>query len=250
MKGFNMSTYKFTRNTYMDTYNTDIARRATAGGVLRQFNETATQNMAAFGPSYDELLDTGRALMVSRMDIEILEPPVMEEPIQAGTWPVLPKGAVIHRCYELSKEGKILARGCSDWALVESASRKILRMTADTFPNYIYGDYVNIFKKKFHIGKEEAASMETVGTHRVTLRDCDCNGHINNTYYADILCDCIPELYDYEHHWVKSMRLHFAKEAPLGSVITLRRCKDGDTYLFQTFLEDGSLNIECQIGTA
>ena len=242
-----MDQYKFTRDTYMDTYNTDIARRATAGGVLRQFNETATHNMAYFGPSYDELLDSGRALMVSRMDIEILQPPMMEEPIRVSTWPSLPKGAVIHRCYEMEKDGRILARGASDWALVETESRKILRMTAETFPNYTYGDYVALFDKKFHIDKNTAESMEIAGVHRVTLRDCDCNGHINNTYYVDILCDCIPELYDYKNHWVKSVRLHFAKEAPLGSEITIRRCKSDHIYLFQTFLEDGSLNIECQL---
>ena len=245
-----MQDYKFTRDTYMDTYNTDIARRATAGGVLRQFNETATRNMAHFGPSYDDLLDSGRALMVSRMDIEILEPPLMEEPVQASTWPVLPKGAVIHRCYEISRDGKILARGSSDWALVDSESRRILRMTAETFPNYRYGDYVPLFDKKLHIDKETADAMEDAGVHRVTLRDCDCNGHVNNTYYADILCDLIPELYDYEHHWVRSVRLHFAKEAPLGSEISIRRFKENNVYLFQTFLEDGSLNVECRIELA
>ena len=245
-----MQDYKFTRDTYMDTYNTDIARRATAGGVLRQFNETATRNMAHFGPSYDELLDSGRALMVSRMDIEILEPPLMEEPVQASTWPVLPKGAVIHRCYEISRDGKILARGSSDWALVDSESRRILRTTAETFPNYRYGDYVPLFDKKLHIDKETADAMEDAGVHRVTLRDCDCNGHVNNTYYADILCDLIPELYDYEHHWVRTVRLHFAKEAPLGSEISIRRFKENNVYLFQTFLEDGSLNVECRIELA
>ena len=243
-----MNDYKFTRNTYMDTYNTDIERRATAGGILRTFNETATQNMAAVPPSYNELLDSGRALMVSRMDIEILQPPMMEEPIQCSTWCNVPKGAVIKRCYEICKDGKLLARGASDWTLVETGSRKILRMDAETFPDYRYGDSVTLFEKKFRIGKETAASMETAGTHRVTLRDCDCNGHMNNTYYLDVLCDYIPELYDHANHWVNSARLHFAKEAPLGSEITIRRCKDGNTYLFQTFLEDGSLNIECQMG--
>nr|MCR4805555.1 hypothetical protein [Clostridia bacterium] len=242
--------YKFTRQTYMDTYNTDIARRATIGGVLRQCNETATQNMTCCRPSYDELLDMGKALMVSRMDIEVLRPPLMEEPITAATWPVIPKGAVIRRCYELSKDGVLLARGSSDWALVETATRRILRMNADTFPNYSYGDYVNIFENKFHIEKETAAALENIGTHRVSLRDCDCNGHLNNTYYLDILCDTIPELYDYRHYWVRSARLHFAKEAPLGSVITLRRLKTDDAYLFQTFLEDGQLNIECRIELA
>ena len=245
-----MNDYKFTRNTYMDTYNTDIKRRATAGGILRQFNETATLNMAAFPPSYNELLDSGRALMVSRMDIEILQPPMMEEPIQCSTWPVLPKGAVIRRCYEICKDGRLLARGSSDWTLVETGSRKILRMDEQTFPDYNFGDYVTIFDRKFRIGKEAAASMETVGSHRVTLRDCDCNGHMNNTYYLDVLCDHIPELYDYEEHWVNSVRMHFAKEAPLGSEITIQRRKDGELYLFQTFLEDGSLNIECQLGIA
>ena len=245
-----MEDYKFTRQTYMDTYNTDIARRATIGGVLRQFNETATQNMACFGPSYDELLDSGRALMVSRMDIEILRPPLMEEPITAATWPVLPKGAIIRRCYEISKDGELLARASSDWALVESENRRILRMTAETFPNYRYGDYADIFQSKFHIDKETAASMDEIGTHRVTLRDCDCNGHLNNTYYLDILCDTIPELYDYKRFWVRSARMHFAKEAPLGSVLTLRRCQKDNVYLFQTFLEDGQMNIECRIELA
>ena len=243
-----MNDCKFTRNTYMDTYNTDIARRATAGGIVRQFNETATQNMAAFPPSYDELLDSGRALMVSRMDIEILQPPMMEEPVQCSTWCAVPKGAVIKRFYEICKDGRLLARGSSDWTLVETESRKILRMDAQTFPGYRYGDPVELFDKKFRIDKETSASMEDAGTHRVTLRDCDCNGHMNNTYYLDILCDRIPELYDYKEHWVDSIRLHFAKEAPLGSEITIRRRKDRNIYLFQTFLEDGSLNIECRIG--
>ena len=243
-----MQDYKFTRNAYMDTYNTDIERRATAGGILRMFNETATQNMAAIPPSYNELIDMGQALMISRMDIRILRTPMMEEPIQCSTWPVVPKGAVIKRCYEIEKGGTLLAQGSSDWTLVETATRKILRLNADSFPGYKYGNYVTLFDKKFHIGKETAASMETAGTHRVTLRDCDCNGHMNNTYYLDVLCDHIPELYDHANHWVNSVRLHFAKEAPLGSEITIRRCKDGNTYLFQTFLEDGSLNIECQMG--
>ena len=245
-----MNDYRFTRDTYLDTYNTDIARRATAGGILRQFNETATQNMASLGPTYSELFDSGRALMISRMDIEISRPPMLEEPVQCSTWPVLPKGAVVRRCYEMHRDGALLARGCSDWVLVEVASRKILRMDAETFPDYRFGDYVNIHENRLHIGKELSETMQTVGTHRVTLRDCDCNGHMNNTYYVDLLCDTIPELYDYEHHWVNSVRLHFSKEAPLGAEITIRRCSDGDAYLFQTLLEDGSVNVECRIGLA
>lgn len=243
-----MEDYKFARQTHMDAYNTDIARRATAGGVLRQFNETATENMSFFGPSYDELLDTGRALMVSRMDIEILQPPVMDEPVTVCTWPSLPRGAVINRCYEMYRGEELLARGYSDWALVEIQTRKILRMRDDTFPNYRYGDSVNFFGKKLHIDKETAAAMELAGVHKVTLRDCDCNGHVNNTYYVDILCDYIPELYDYEHHRVNKVRIHYAKEAPLGSDISIRRIRTEEGWFFQTFLEDGSLNVECQIG--
>ena len=34
-----MDGYKFTRDTYMDTYNTDIARRATAGGILQSLKD-------------------------------------------------------------------------------------------------------------------------------------------------------------------------------------------------------------------
>ena len=55
-------------------------------GFLRRCSGLAPPGMTVVelldSVSADELLDSGRALMVSRMDIEILEPPLMEEPVQ------------------------------------------------------------------------------------------------------------------------------------------------------------------------
>lgn len=245
-----MQDFQFERKTYMDTYNCDISMRATAAGILRQFNETATCNMSFWGPGYYELLSSGKALMVNRMDIEIIDPPLMEQPIVCRTWPSAPKGPIIGRCYEIERDGKTLAKGCSQWSLVDIAERRILRMSEQTFPNYRYGEFREVFPGKFRIDRQEAAAAETVGTHRVRLMDCDCNGHLNNTYYADILSDFIPELYDHENHWISKVRMHFSKEAPLGTELSIKRFRKGSAYYFQTFLESGELNFECSMEVA
>ena len=57
--------------SYINVNNVDMNRMARPAGLLREMQECGSRQMADQRPSYDELLDKGQALMLSRMDMII-----------------------------------------------------------------------------------------------------------------------------------------------------------------------------------
>ena len=234
----------------INVYNVDMNRKARPAGLLREMQECASRQMADEKPSYDELLDRGQALMLSRLDMIIPQEVSMDEEIEVYTWPCPSKRATFLRNYLVRKDGKTAAMISSQWTLVNSETRKIMKVDEVDFSNYTMDEYVDVIpESKFKISREDGETMaasEPVGFKAVKLSDVDYNGHMNNTYYVDMLCDYIPELTAGVCR-VTSMRLHFSNEAPLGDTIEIKRLKTTDgKYIFRTFRGDGDINVEAE----
>lgn len=235
------------RKSIIDSYNVDVKKNATAAGVIRELQEAAYYQMKTQRPSYDHLLSEGKALMISRMDLEIIEPIRLDDEITTSSWPCPSTRSTFLRCYGLWKDGKLMAKASSQWALVEVSTRRILKVTDVDFSQYYIGPYEELYPKKLKFSQEEEAAMEVVGGKGVRYSDIDYNGHMNNTYYIDMLCDYIPELSAATHR-VHKVRIHFSKEAPLGDAITIKRaCPEAGKYIFQTIKASGEINIQAEI---
>ena len=140
-------------------------------------------------------------------------------------------------------------------------SRKILKVSNADFSNYWIGEHKLLVGEKFKIPKETADSMREVGIKTVSYSDLDYNGHMNNTYYLDVLCDFIPELAAGTHR-VSFVRIHYSKEAPLGDRLRVMSTEGvalsdeerkeypvptEKKYIFRTEKSNGELNIEAEI---
>lgn len=238
---------QFFAKKVVDSYSVDMKKHMRAAGIIRQMQEAAYTQMKEQGPSYDEILSEGKALMVSRLDVEIIDPPSLDDEITASSWPCRSTRSTFLRCYEIYKDGKLKARASGQWALVDVDTRKILKVSDVDFSNYYMGPYEQLYPQKFKVTAEQEASMEVVGTKTVLYSDVDYNGHMNNTYYVDMLCDCIPELSAGTHR-VHKVRIHFSKEAPLGDTITIKKaCPEAGKYIFQTIKASGEINVEAEI---
>ena len=229
----------------LDTYSCDQHREAKLSGILQITQDAGKRQMDIDKPSYEELQDQGKALMLSRLDLKIYDRIYCDEPVTVLTCACGNSRATFPRMYYVEKDGKLMAEVTSQWALVDMETRKILKADEADFSNFYMGEYKELFDRKFKIPKD--AGFETVGAHRVSYSNLDNNGHMNNTFYADVLCDHIPEL-EAGTHRVSGLRIHYSKEAPLGDVITILRtaAKDG-AYMFRTVKENGETNIEAEI---
>ena len=231
----------------INVYNVDMNRKARPAGLLREMQECGSRQMADQKPSYDELMDKGQALMLSRLDMIIPKEVSLDEAIEVFTWPCPSVRATFLRNYLVRKKGETAAMISSQWILVNSETRKIMKVDEVDFSNYTMDEYVDVMPgSKFKISREDADAMEKVGSKTVRLSDADYNGHMNNTKYVDMLCDYIPEL-EAGTHRVTAMRIHFSKEAPIGETIEIKMLRTSDDkYLFRTFRSDGELNVEAE----
>ena len=249
--------YKETQR--LTTYQVDQNRIARASGLWQLMQEAASHQMKTQKPSYDELLNEGKALMLARVDLVIPEEIYFDEEVEASSWPCPSSRATFLRNYMLSrpeaedscgicgtcnvcgneeancgaddkpdsadehKKEKMLAIAATQWSLVDIESRKILKVSEVDFSNYWMGDYIELIPHKFKIAAEDIEKMQSAGPvgHKVVAYgDLDYNGHMNNTYYLDMICDYIPELAAGTHR-VSGMRIHYSKEAPLGEHIAI-----------------------------
>ena len=229
----------------LDTYCCDGNQIVKPSGALQVLQEAGRRQMEAQKPSYEEILEAGKALMLSRIDMKIYDEAYVGEKVEVSSWPCDSSRATFLRMYQMKRGKEIIAEISSQWVLVESATRKILKVDDVDFSNYYRGPYKDLIPEKFRIPK--TLQLEEAGRFHVTYSYLDSNKHMNNTYYANMLCDHVPELTTGEYR-VSSMRIHYSKEAPMGEVLTiLRASSEKGKYLFKTIKSNGELNIEAEV---
>ncbi|NLC45100.1 MAG: hypothetical protein GX783_12575, partial [Clostridiales bacterium] len=66
-------------------------------------------------------------------------------------------------------------------------TRKVLKVDELDFSNYYIGEYKELFDSKLRIPRD--TNFEEINKYEICYSDLDYNKHMNNTYYADVLCD-------------------------------------------------------------
>lgn len=236
---------RYKHNNIMGTYSCDQNKIAKVSGILQETQEAGRLQMEIQKPSYDDVLAEGKALMLSRLDLKIYERINFNEELIFSSWPCPGSRATLPRMYTVEKDGIIVAEAATQWALVDIASRRVLKAEEIDMSNYYMWEYHELFRDKFKIPKD--LELHEIKKVEVGYSNLDYNGHMNNTYYADILCDCVPELGAGTHR-VESFRIHYNKEAPLGDILTINGANpEQGKYIFRSVKTNGEINIDAEI---
>ena len=214
------------------------------GAVWRYMQEAASRQMLTEGPSYSQLLEKGLAFILSRMNVIFYNDIKPCEKITCRTWACDEKGASFCRSYQLIKEnGEIAAEAYAVWALLNINTKKLC-LVEEAGLHYSNGMGLELpLPKKFRLPKEP--KYVPVGVKKVMYSDIDCNGHMNNTFYPDMLCNYIEDI---DSLRIKSICLYYANEAPLNSEIEITKAYDKGNHFFRTAV-NGKINIEAVINT-
>ncbi len=217
--------------------------------IWRYMQEAASRQMLAEGPSYNELLKRGLAFVLSRINVVFYKDIDPCEKIICRTWACDERGASFCRSYQLIKEnGEVAVEAYAIWALLNINTRKLcLVEEADLHYSSDAGLELPL-PKKFRLPKD--INFSTVGIKKVMYSDIDCNGHMNNTNYPNMLCDYIDEI---DSSKINSICIYYANEAPLGSEIEITRSIQAENetinHYFRTKIGE-SVNIEAIVNTS
>lgn len=237
---------------YTQKYNT-LNHDADINGILRPtaiqryMQETAHRQLRDCGPSYEELWQSGKAFILSRMVVNMIRPIRQYEDIEVTTWPCdSDRGVAFNRCYTISVNGEEVARGLGVWALVDIPTKKLLRVNEVDLSSCEAGPLHSVEGLRFRMPKD---GMTEAGKYTVTYNLVDCNMHMNNTNYPDMFYSLIPDI---ERRWVMDMSVTYKAEAPLGAELVIYRsqpqCNDDGsiTYYFRSCVGE-NINAEAMM---
>ncbi len=212
--------------------------------ICRYFQEAADGQMRADGPTYRELIAQGYSFVLSRLNVTVHRTLRAYDKVTVQTWAYdPPRGVSFERYYQMYRGDELVAEAASVWALLNLNTATLCRVGEVTLH---YGtDEPLPLSCRFRMPTME---LEDAGIRTVRYSDVDINNHMNNTRYADMLCDFLPEI-DRLH--ITGVQIHYVAEAPLGDTLTVRRAmteEDGHpVFWFETLRGDGSCNVRARI---
>ncbi len=222
---------QYSENIEVRAFDCDMTKRIALSPVLKYMEEIADKHCSDVGFSYDVLLNDGVVFLLTSVQLKFHRIPNLREKLKVTTWQRCIKGVQFIRDTEfLDSNGNCVIESTCGWILADPENHKIKRPT-----DYRMGEVVlsQPEKELFGSGRVKISipeNSEKVATRRVVFTDIDYNQHLNNTRYADIISDFIPDLgKDVE---ICELDLVFAGEAYLGEDIDIFRTKcDDNTYI-------------------
>ena len=217
-------------------HDVDLNNHMSPASVMRLMHICADNQMRTDTPSMESVRDMGIALIMNRLTMEFQKDIDRGDHLLVSTWPCEASAFMMPRNYTITRNGECIAGAESTWAVVDIKTRRLLKSDRLDFSRYTFGDR----GPYEHESVPADAKMEEAGVFPVYYEFCDLNYHMNNTRYLDMLCNFVPDI---EKRFVTKLCLHYRNEAPLNSVITVKRCIQENRVLFQTEV-NGKPNVD------
>lgn len=223
----------------------DCVNRQKASALLAQVQQVSIDQCDAIGMNQEAYARTHTAFLLAKVSVEWKRTIQVGEALTLRTQPSYPVRAVYDRRTQLlDAQGEEAAQVDAKWVLVDTQSRKILREP----PEELAYPFHNEAPDKGHdLSLPKGLAVELTARETVTYSRTDCNGHLNNARYADLIWDLLPvELVCQKHP--EKLVIHYHSEAMLGQQLQLgyAQTPDGSYYVVGK-KEDGTKCFEALV---
>lgn len=189
--------------------------------VMRYIQEVAGVHLRDSGLSFETMKDGGIVFLLVKIGVKICRSLVCGEDFTAETWFEKLEGVKFIRNIRFTdNEGKTVVEAKSLWVAANPETHRIIRPS--DYPYELPGDSnrsISFEFERISIGKEVAPNA----SREVYWSDIDYNYHLNNTVYAEFICDFYPCVKgEGMSGEITSFQIDFDGEAKLGDKIDIR----------------------------
>ncbi len=233
---------KWSEHYRVNTHDCDFSGFVRASLIQRYMQETANMQMKNEGPSNEELRARDMAFLLSRINVSVYSPLFAGDEIDVTSWGCESRGVSFLRCYQIRRDGDIVAEASSIWGLIGISDHRIIRV-GEVELGFGIDEPLELDARRVRIPR--GLNLSLVGERPVVYSDLDMNRHMNNTNYPDMFCDFISDM---SGKRVISMSISYAHEAPLGEILKVYTGYSDGVYYFRTIRSsDGLVNAEANI---
>ena len=212
------------------------------GAILTELQEAAGHHSAAVSCSREALLALDLAWVVVRLDLRMSRYPVSGETVTVKTFHRPARHRFFPRFFEIRDgSGAVIGQASSLWLLMDLKTRQSVAADRLPVPLPDNSDMPELIPLPGQIpvlsGPERIIPLEPRFT------DLDPNGHVNNTKYADWLCDALG-IETMMSHRLSDLNIHFNAEVRPGQSLSLHlRESDGRVQLLGLHGETAAFEI-------
>jgi len=188
--GDNIMAMKYkTELTLFNSYF-DLNNRLSLKAVLSIFQDVAFIHAEEIGVGYKTCLDKNLYWVLSRVKLDIIRMPEINEVVLVETWPH-EKGRIdFDRDMQiLDENGNTLVKATSKWCVIDTVKRALQKADDVNYNGECIKDVLYDGKfTKIILPKEEFSKSFD---YTVRFSDLDHNGHMNNTNYANLVVSAV-----------------------------------------------------------
>lgn len=146
------------------------------------FMDVATEHAVKLSISAKDLGNDLFWLAV-RTKVRVSRRPEMSQEVTVTTWPQMPVRVRTNRHYTISDADGVMISGKTEWAVINTQTGRLQRLT-DIFPSgFEFGDEVAIEEPYARVS-DDFTDAEIVGEYTVKSTDIDVGQHMNNSAYV------------------------------------------------------------------
>ena len=168
----------------------DVCSHWRLSSIMTEMQEAASSHSNSLGVGRNDLLKVNVAWVLTRMHLQILRYPGPGETVTVRTWHRPARHRLYPRFFRITDAaGEVIAQASSVWILMDLETRQ--SAPSERLPVQLPDNSDAPVILPLRGGEIFLETPETVIPSRSVYTDLDPNGHVNNTKYADWLCNAL-----------------------------------------------------------
>ena len=214
-----------------------------ASALLNHLQNAATLAAEDMGFSRETLIERyGAFWMLARSWFRLARPLHYEDNLTIRTWHRGDRGAIMYRDYDIFAGDERVGESVSAWVLASVKGHKLLRLGVVT---ELAGTSGGELCKTMTLAKlHRPEGLHAVERRKMRYSDTDINGHVNNTRYADFICDALELERLPENRFLAEMQIGYLAECRPGEYIDIQQAGTGDSRFVFGLDEGGKSRFE------
>ena len=212
------------------TEHCDPTRKLRLSSLLKFLQEVSIEDTENLGYPREKTLDKGLLWVIGKQRLVINRLPEYDETVRIVSYPGERIPFLFPRhCKIYSSSGELLVSSSAAWTLIDEKKRSMIDPEA-------YGIVIEGKTEGDEVGFQfpfKGFDLTKNATFAAKWRDCDLNGHMNNTAYLDEAEDLIPSGF-LKAHEPSLLEVAYKKEIPLGQEIPVSFGEEDDVYVFSS----------------
>ena len=206
----------YTETATVPNADADFRSLLKPSALLRYVEQVSADHARTFGMTDQFFKDHGVAFLVGKQALKFDRVPQRAEKLTLLTRAEASRRGSVKRITTVTDaEGKQVAMVDCRWIVVSLAENRILREPGWTVDGFWNETVEGELPLQLHKCRE---GLTSAGEWTVRYSQCDLNGHLNNAFYLDLVCDALP-LDVVRKGPVTFASINYHREVPMGETV-------------------------------